>query len=231
MMKNLVLFSGGIDSTTALYWSLERADHVIALTFDYGQRHSVEIRTAQRLLEKLRVPNEVLRIDLSQIGGSALTEKNIPLPEFERIEEIGTEVPVTYVPFRNGIFLSVASAWAEVNSIRDIVCGFNVVDSPSYPDTQKSFVEDMEKAINTGTAAFKEEKPLRILAPFADMKKSEIIEAGLVLNADYSYSISCYAGDEIPCLKCSACLIRKKAWEDAGQKDHLLLRLEKEGKI
>jgi 7-cyano-7-deazaguanine synthase len=231
MMKNLVLFSGGIDSTTALYWALKRADQVCALTFDYSQRHVVEIQVAQRLLKKLKVPHKIFRIDMSQIGGSALTEKRILLPEFERIEEISEDVPATYVPFRNGIFLSVAAAWAEVKNIRQIVCGFNVVDSPRYPDTQASFVRAMEKAINSGTAAFSSGKSFKILAPFVDMKKAEIIDLGLALKADYSYSISCYAGSEIPCQKCSACLIRRKAWEDVGQEDHLLMRLEKEGKI
>ena len=231
MRSSLVLFSGGIDSTTALYWALDRADKVFALTFDYSQRHAVEIDLAKKQLQKLKVAHKVLRIDLGQIGGSALTERNIPLPEFERIEEIKEEIPATYVPFRNGIFLSLAAAWAEVKDIREIVCGFNTVDSPNYPDAQESFVEAMEKAINLGSKAISTGKSIRILAPFVNMKKSEIIEKGLSLGADYSYSISCYAGDEIPCQRCSSCIIRQKAWEEVGRRDPLLSRLEKEGKL
>jgi len=227
----LVLFSGGIDSTTALYWALNHCEKVLALTFDYGQRHRVEASLALQLTKRLRVPQTILHIDLTQIGGSSLTDRNLPLPQYEHLEEIEEGPPSTYVPFRNGIFLALAAAWAEVKGIKEIVCGFNVLDSPHYPDTQKEFVKAMEKAINQGTKAYFTQEKVKIITPFINFKKSEIIKEGLYLGADYSYSISCYAGEEIPCQRCSSCLLRQKAWEEVGSKDPLILRLEKEGKI
>jgi 7-cyano-7-deazaguanine synthase len=229
--ESAVLFSGGIDSTTALYWALNRYDKVYSLTFDYGQRHQREIDMARQLALKLKVPQAVLHLDLSQIGGSSLTDKNLPLPHYERLEEIEEGPPSTYVPFRNGIFLALATAWAEVNGIREIVCGFNVIDSPQYPDTHEGFVKAMEKAINQGTRAYFSREQIKIITPFSNLKKSEIIKEGLSLGADYSYSLSCYSGTEIPCQKCSSCLLRQKAWEELGLKDHLILRLKKEAKL
>jgi len=231
MKKCIVLFSGGIDSTTALYWALNQFGRVYALTFDYGQRHRIEVLMAKKITRKLNVPHKILFFDLKQIGGSSLTDDKIALPEFKRIDDIEGTPPSTYVPFRNGIFLALAASWGEANDIRKIVTGFNIIDSPDYPDTKKEFVEVMENAINVGTASSFGANKFKILAPFVNMKKSEIIKMGLSLRADYSYSISCYAGKEIPCKKCSSCLLRQKAWEELGLKDHLILRLEKEGKI
>lgn len=231
MKKSIVLFSGGIDSTTALYWALNSYQKVHALTFNYGQRHKIEIIMARKITEKLDVHHKILNLDLNQIGGSSLTDSKLPLPEYKNIEEIKGIPSSTYVPFRNGILLSLAAAWAEVEEIKDIICGFNVLDSPNYPDTRKGFVETMEKAINLGTKASLSQEGFRILSPFLNLKKSEIIKKGLSLGADYSYSVSCYKGQEIPCQKCSSCLLRQKAWEEAGLEDPLILRLEKEGKI
>ena len=171
MKKCIVLFSGGIDSTTSLYWALKRFERVHSLTFDYGQRHRIEISMAQRLAKKLGIPQKTLQIDLKQIGGSSLTDTKIPLPEYEKLEEMEEGLPPTYVPFRNGIFLALAAGWAEVEGIKDIICGFNIIDSPNYPDTRKQFVEAMEEAINQGTAASLNDQKMRILAPFVKMKK------------------------------------------------------------
>lgn len=227
----LVLFSGGIDSTTALYWALKRYQRVQPLIFDYGQRHRVEIKMAKKTCQRLGLKPKIIKIDLRQIGGSALTDEKIKVPEFKKTEQIKEGLPATYVPFRNGIFIALGVALAETLNICDLVCGFNVIDSPNYPDTTRSFARAMEKAINEGTGArFKTEK-FRIIAPFLSLKKSEIIRLGLSLGADYSYSVSCYAGGEIPCGQCSSCLLRARAWKEAGQEDHLLARLKKEGKI
>jgi len=231
MEKNTVLFSGGIDSTTALYWALDLDKQTAALTFDYGQKHRVEIGAAQRIADMLEIPHKILRVDLEQIGGSSLTDSSVSIPQMENVSQIQEGLPTTYVPFRNGIFLALAAAWAETQDITGIVCGFNVIDSPNYPDTRETFVKAMEKAINSGTGAALGRKKIGILAPFLNMKKSAIIKKGLALGADYSYSISCYRGSEIPCLQCSSCLLRQKAWEETGMKDPLITRLEKEGRL
>ncbi|MDD8020127.1 MAG: 7-cyano-7-deazaguanine synthase QueC [Acidobacteriota bacterium] len=227
----VVLFSGGIDSTTALYWALKQYQKVQPVIFDYGQRHRVEIKMAKKTCQRLGLEPKIIKTDLRQIGGSALTDEKIRVPGFKKIEEIKEGLPVTYVPFRNGIFISLAAALAETLGIGHLVCGFNVIDSPNYPDTTSSFVRAMEKATNEGTGARLKEKKLRIITPFLKMKKSDIIRLGLSLGTDYSYSVSCYSGQEIPCGQCSSCLLRARAWQEAGQEDHLLLRLKKEGKI
>jgi 7-cyano-7-deazaguanine synthase len=229
--KAIVLFSGGIDSTTALYWARSRYDEVSALSFDYGQRHGVELVLARRLARRLRLPHHILKADLRQVGGSALTDPSIPLPRLGQNEDPGPGLPTTYVPFRNGIFLALASAWAEARGGGDIVCGFNTIDSPNYPDTRASFVKAMQRAIDLGTGAAPNGLRIRIVAPFVRQKKSDIIRLGLSLGADYSFSVSCYRGREVPCGRCSACVLRKRAWEKAGSQDHLLIRLRKEGKV
>jgi 7-cyano-7-deazaguanine synthase len=229
--KAMVLLSGGIDSTTAAYWAKGRYDEVSTLSFDYGQRHRIELRMARRLARRLRLPHSSLKVDLRPIGGSALTDLSVSLPRFSRREDIGSGIPVTYVPFRNGIFLALAAARAEAAGIDDIVCGFNTIDSPNYPDTRPSFVRAMQRAIDFGTASLSDGRRIRLVTPFIRLKKSEIIRLGLSLGADYSYSVSCYGGGEVPCRRCSSCLLRKRAWEEAGTKDHLLVRLRKEGKI
>jgi 7-cyano-7-deazaguanine synthase len=231
MKECLVLYSGGIDSTTALYWARASYKTVTALSFDYGQRHRVELAFSRRLTRRLRIPHQILRIDLRPIGGSALTDSSLPVPEFHSSEDIGPGIPPTYVPFRNGVFLGLAAAWAEVKGIRDIICGFNVIDSPRYPDTRPAFVRAMEKAINLGTKTRAHGRKTRLIAPFIGTKKSEIIRLGLSLGADYSFSISCYRGNEVPCGRCSSCLLRARAWQEAGAADHLLERLRKEGRL
>jgi len=186
---------------------------------------------ARKTCRRLGLRPLVIKVDLQQIGGSALTDEKIKLPTFKKTEDIREGLPRTYVPFRNGIFLSLAAALAERLRISDIICGFNVIDSPNYPDTTAAFVRAMNRAINEGTGAKFSRRKFRIIAPFLKMKKSEIIKLGLKLGADYSYSISCYSGGEVPCGRCSSCLLRQKAWEEVGRRDHLLERLEKEGKI
>jgi 7-cyano-7-deazaguanine synthase len=231
MEKYIVLLSGGIDSTTALYWALNRDKRTTAITFDYGQKNRVEIQAAQRIAAMIEIPQTILRVDFGQIGGSPLTDSSVSIPRMESITQVHEGLPETYVPFRNGIFLALAAAWAETKEIPGIVCGFNVIDSPNYPDTRKVFVEAMEKAINSGTGAAFGKKKIAILAPFLNLSKSAIIKKGIALGADYSFSISCYRGSEIPCLRCSSCLHRQKAWDEAGMKDPLIVRLEKEGKL
>ncbi len=229
MKSCVVLFSGGLDSTTALAWALDRYDDVRTLTFDYGQRHRVEIALARKAARRLGVPHSVLKVDLRQIGGSALTDPRIPLPRSARLSGRRAGPPATYVPFRNGIFLALAAAWAETRNIRDLVCGFHVADSPDYPDTTKGFIEAMEKAVRAGTKAAFGGPKARIVAPLLGLGKPDIIRLGLRLGADYACSVSCYAGAESPCGVCSSCRFRARAWKAVGREDPLITRLRKEG--
>lgn len=231
MKRALVLFSGGLDSTTALYWAIDQSEQVHALTFDYGQRHRIELEFSRRIIANLGVPQKILRINLRQIGGSALTDPATPLPPSSRSIADQDGPPSTYVPFRNGIFLSLASAWAEVQGHTDIVCGFHVLDSPEYPDTRREFVKAMEKAINLGSKASFGQPRINIRVPLLELDKAQIIKKGLALGADYSYSISCYSGAEVPCMECASCQMRQRAWQKVGIEDPFIVRLKKEGKL
>lgn len=230
MTSCVVLFSGGLDSTTALSWALDRYDQAQALTFDYGQRHRIEIATARRTARRLGITHAVLKVDLRPIGGSALTDPAAPLPRPARRPARGAGPPATYVPFRNGIFLALAAAWAEARGVRDLVCGFHVADSPDYPDTTHAFVKAMEKAVRAGTRASFGGPPPRIVAPLLGLGKPDIIRLGLRLGADYAHAVSCYAGAESPCGACSSCRIRARAWKAVGREDPLLARLRKGGR-
>ncbi len=231
MTKSVVLFSGGLDSSTALVWARRRYDKVYPLSFDYGQRHRVELRMAALQARRFRLPHTVLKVDLRPMGGSALTDRSIPVPRFGRRSDIRPGPPATYVPFRNGVLISLAAAWAEPRGILDIITGFNVIDSPDYPDTGPEFVAAMEAALNAGTGAGAGRRMWRILAPFIDFRKSAIIREGLEWGADYAHSVSCYTGRETPCGRCSACLLRRAAFEEVGLPDPLLVRLRKEKKL
>lgn len=231
MNSCVVLFSGGLDSTTALSWARKNYERLEALTIIYGQRHRIEVAMAARTAARLGIKSSVLSVDLGAVGASALTDPSIPVPELDAFPREEPLPSSTYVPFRNGIFLSLAAAWAEARGIGDIVCGFNTLDSPDYPDTRPEFVLAMEQAVRLGTKAGARGASPRIIAPFLNLKKSAIIRLGFALGADYAYAVSCYRGDEIPCGRCAACLFRRRAFEEAGRPDPLLLRLEKEGKI
>ncbi len=233
MLKALVIFSGGLDSTTCLYWALDRFDEVHTLTFDYNQRHKVEVEFAEKTIElaqKIKrkpIHTHSFHIDLTQIGGSALTDSSIEVPKNRKEEEISSGIPITYVPFRNGIFLSIAAAVAETNGIENIIGGWNVLDFSGYPDCRKPFLSACEEAINHGTKMGSEGARFHILTPLIRLKKSEIIKLGKKHGADYSYSYSCYSGEEEPCGECDACILRKRGFEEAGIKDDFLVRIGK----
>lgn len=229
--KAVVLFSGGIDSTTALYWALANFGGATALTVHYAQRHSIEVQMAERIAKRLNIEFRPVTFPLKDIVYSALidNEKEIPTSLATSKNEEG--VPFTYVPFRNGIFLSLAAAFAESRGITDIVTGFNLVDTPDYPDTTEEFTKKMEVAINQGTSASITGRTFRIHAPLIKLSKKDIISMGLELGADYSYSVSCYRGGEMPCLSCPSCDIRNTAFQQLNMEDPLITRLKKEGKV
>ena len=233
-MKNenaVVLFSGGIDSTTALYWARQEFAAVYAIIVNYDQRHSIEVESAQRIARNLGVEATLIRFPLKDIVYSALIDKEKEIPESLAASKDESGVPYTYVPFRNGIFLSIAAAFAESRGIPHIVTGFNLIDSPDYPDTTETFTRKMEDAINQGTSASITGKRFKIHTPLTRKSKQEIILMGFELDVDYSYSISCYRGAEIPCLKCPSCDIRVGAFRQLNREDPLITRLKKEGRL
>ncbi len=220
--KAVVLSSGGLDSTTVMALARSEGYALYSLSFRYGQRHALELEAAQRVAQALGAKEHlVINIDLGKIGGSALTEnRDIPKgrEESARLEEI----PVTYVPARNTIFLSLALAWAEVLGAADIFIGVNALDYSGYPDCRPEYIEAFERLANLATKAGVEGKiKFRIQAPLIRLTKAEIIRKGLALGVDYSLTHSCYdpAPDGRACGQCDSCLLRKKGFREAGIPD------------
>ncbi|MEQ8166223.1 MAG: 7-cyano-7-deazaguanine synthase QueC [Alphaproteobacteria bacterium] len=218
----IVLLSGGLDSATALAVAQSEGYDVAALTFNYGQRHIHEVRAAERVAASRGVEDHVIiKIDLRQFGGSALTA-DIPVPTNRDASEMASEIPVTYVPARNTIFLAFALAHAEVRGSGDIFIGVNRVDYSGYPDCRPEFVRAFEAMANLATrAAVAGEIPVRIHAPLIDLSKSDIIRRGLELDVDYSETTSCYSPGVggTACGVCDACQIRLKGFNEAGIDD------------
>ena len=194
---------------------------VCAISFDYGQRHKYELGSAKKVAEFLGIRNHLtIKLDLRQIGGSALTD-NIEVPKNQPLENIGNEIPVTYVPARNTIFLSIALGYAETVGASHIFIGANAVDYSGYPDCRPKYLEAFEKMANLATKATVEGSQINISAPLLNMSKSEIIQKGQKLGLDYSLTISCYDPPENgqACGNCESCLLRKKGFIEAGIKD------------
>lgn len=228
--KAVVLFSGGLDSTTALVWAVKNFGETLAMMVNYDQRHHIETEMAQITAKRLNIGAHLIRFPLKNIAHSALIDTDKTIPESLAASKDHEGIPFTYVPFRNGIFLSLAAAFAESRGIFNIVTGFNLIDTPDYPDTTEAFTRKMEEAINEGTSASITGKRFKIHTPLIRKSKKEIIEMGLELGADYSYSVSCYRGGESPCLKCPSCDIRNNAFKQLNMEDPLITRLKKEGK-
>jgi 7-cyano-7-deazaguanine synthase len=221
LKKAVVLLSGGVDSATCL--AVARGDGFApcTLTFSYGQRHAVELDAARRVAESLGAAEHLqLEIDLRKIGGSALTAE-IAVPKRGSAAEIGQEIPVTYVPARNTIFLSFALAWAEVLGARDLFIGVNALDYSGYPDCRPEFLEAFERVANLGTKAGVEGDPFHIHAPLLRWTKAQIIRKGAELGVDYSLTHSCYDPDPRgrACGRCDSCLLRKRGFQQAGVPD------------
>ena len=220
MKKAVILLSGGLDSTTALYLAKSQGYEVYSICFDYGQRHDKEIECAKNIADKAGVKEHILvKTNMNAWGGSALTDKNIDIPEGD---ENRKDIPITYVPARNMIFLSYAASYAEVVGAQDIFIGVSQVDYSGYVDCRKEFIEAMENAINQGTVcAVVQDKKIKVQAPFMYMTKTQEVELGMSLGVDYSDTWTCYKGDELPCGTCDSCLLRIKAFKEAGFEDPL----------
>ncbi|MBN2468025.1 MAG: 7-cyano-7-deazaguanine synthase QueC [Deltaproteobacteria bacterium] len=221
--KAVVLFSGGIDSTTIMALVKKEGSAIYALSFDYGQRHAVELEKAKESARQFGVARHlVIPLNLSQIGGSALTSPAIPVPKDIHAEAIGGTIPPTYVPARNTIFLSYALAWAEVLEVQDIFIGVNAIDYSGYPDCRSEYIHAYENMANLGTKTGVEGKlRFRIRTPLIGLTKAEIIKTGLALGVDYSISHSCY--DPFPdgkaCGRCESCRLRLQGFKAAGVDD------------
>lgn len=223
MKKAVVLLSGGLDSTTALYLAKSKGYEVYALSFNYGQRHKKEIQCARNAAKSAGAADFILvTTNMNAWGGSALTDKNIDVPKSHLETD---EIPVTYVPARNMIFLSYAASYAEAIGAQDIFIGVSEVDYSGYVDCRHEFIEAMENAINLGTVcAVEHGKKIKIHAPFLHMTKAEEIKLGMKLGVDYSKTWTCYNGNELACGVCDSCKLRLKAFKEAGFRDPLKYR-------
>jgi len=222
--KAIVLLSGALDSTTVLAAATNEGFDIIALTFNYGQRHNYEIECAKEIATSYNITkHQIANIDLGSIGGSALTD-DIDVPKNRDAGEMNSEIPITYVPARNTIFLSYALALAEVENSFNIFIGVNALDYSGYPDCRPEYIDSFQKMGRLATKyGVEETEKLQIHTPLIDLKKSEIIKLGIELGVDYSKTHSCYdpLGKDEPCGKCDACLLRIKGFLDAGTSDPL----------
>jgi len=221
--KAVVLLSGGLDSATTLAVARSDGFQCYALTFTYGQRHEREIEAAKKVAESLSAAeHRIIKIDLAAFGGSALTDSAIDVPKDRANLTGSSQIPVTYVPARNTIFLSYALAWAEVLGAFDIYIGVNSTDYSGYPDCRAEFIDAFEKTANLATAAVVEGKSrYRIHTPIIEMTKARIITTGIKLGVDYSLTHSCYDPDSMgrSCGRCDSCRLRLKGFAEAGLKD------------
>lgn len=213
----VVLLSGGLDSATTLAWAIAEGYQCHTISFNYGQRHAAELLSAERLSRQLgALTHRVVNIDLAQMGGSALTDASIPVPEME-----STGIPLTYVPARNTVFLSYSLALAEVLTARHIFIGVNAVDYSGYPDCRPEFIAAFEQMANLATKAGVEGQTVSIHAPLQFLSKAEIIQTGMRLGVDFAQTVTCYQADEDgrACGVCDACRLRHEGFVQAGVVD------------
>jgi len=214
--KAVVLLSGGLDSTTVLAMAKATGAECYALSFNYGQRCRAELLAAERIAKAMGAQHQVINIDMGKIGGSALTDDRIDVPEDEP-----EGIPVTYVPARNTVFLSFALGWAEVLGAQEIYIGVSAVDYSGYPDCRPEFIEAFEQMANLATKAAVEGEPIKIQTPLMKMSKAETVQAGVALGVDYGLTVSCYQADAAgrACGKCDSCRLRRKGFTAAGLTD------------
>ena len=221
-MRAVCLLSGGLDSSVCLALARSQGFECYALSFDYGQRHRVELESAVRVAQSLGAAQHlVVPIDLRVFGGSALTS-DIAVPKGRSAAQMTAEIPITYVPARNTVFLSLALAWAEVLGCANIFIGVNALDYSGYPDCRPEFIEAFEEMANLATKAGVEGRMgLKIHTPLIRLSKAEIVKLGAQLGLDFSLTHSCYDPDEAgrPCGQCDSCVLRRKGFEEAGVRD------------
>lgn len=215
--KAVILLSGGLDSATIVAMAKAQGFACYTMSFDYGQRHRAELQAAERVARQLGVvEHKVIGLDLNGIGGSALTDPDIAVPETP-----GEGIPITYVPARNTVFLSLALGWAEVLGARHLFIGVNAVDYSGYPDCRPEFVEAFERLANLATKAGVEGDTFKIEAPLQFLSKAQIVQAGSQLGVDYALTVSCYQADDEgqACGRCDSCRLRAEGFKAAGISD------------
>ncbi len=220
MKKAIVLLSGGLDSATVLYMALNKNYDCRCLIFDYGQRHKKEVRRAVKIAKAVDCDYKIIKLPFFW-GGSSLLDKKAPLRR-RSVKEIGKDIPSTYVPSRNTVFLSVAASAAEAAGAGAIFMGANALDYSGYPDCRPEYFRAFEVLLKKGTKAGAEGRRVRIITPLIGKTKAEIIKIGGRLKVPYHLTWSCYAGEKMPCMKCDACLLRQKGFQEAGVKDTLI---------
>lgn len=220
MKKAVVLLSGGLDSAVTLARTKEDRYEPCALSFDYGQRHGKELESARDIAAHFKVKeHKVLKIDLTKIGGSALTDDSISIPEERNPEEIGADIPMTYVPARNIIFLSLALGYGEAIDADAIFIGANALDYSGYPDCRPEFFKAFSEMARLGTKRGSEGRPIQIEHPLINMTKAEIVKEGARLKVPFQLTWSCYRGQKKACGTCDSCLLRLKGFREAGIED------------
>ncbi len=217
--KAVALLSGGLDSATTLYLARAKGFFCYTLSFDYGQRHLRELESARKLAEAAKSPLEIVRFSLPW-KGSALLDPSLSLPKGRSPEAMQKEIPATYVPARNTIFLSFAASWAETLEASFIYIGANALDFSGYPDCRPDYFTAFNRMIEKGTK--EKESPIQIIAPLVDKTKAEIIQIGRKLGVPYELTWSCYEGTDVPCGSCDSCILRAKGFREAGIEDPLL---------
>ncbi|HEX6922388.1 MAG TPA: 7-cyano-7-deazaguanine synthase QueC [Bacillales bacterium] len=216
--RAVVVLSGGLDSTTCMGMAKEKGYELYPITFSYGQRHDREVEQAKKVAEFFGAQERHRIVDIgffNQIGGSALTDDSLTVPT----DGVEDDIPATYVPARNMIFLSLASAYAEVIGAEAVVIGVSAVDYSGYPDCRPEFIESMERTVNLATKTGVTGQSIQIQAPLIDLTKKETVEEGLRLNVPYHLTTSCYQGDEKACGECDSCRLRIKGFKEAGARD------------
>lgn len=217
----VVLLSGGLDSVTCLYWAKANYANVTAVSFNYGQRHDSELNAAKKIAATAQVNHRIIDIDLAQLGGSALTDASLVVPDAKQTDfsdnQHNDSIPITYVPARNTIFLSYALALAEVTQSNAIVIGVNAVDYSGYPDCRPEYIAAFEKMANLATKASVMGNPLHIATPLLHLSKAEIIKLGVSLGVDYALTVSCYRADSEgrACGHCDSCYLRQQGFLQA----------------
>lgn len=220
-MKNaIILFSGGLDSTTCLAYAKSKEFNCYALSFNYDQRHSIELSAAKKIAEFFNVPHIIVNLPIAQFGQSALTDLTLDVPEYKDNQSI----PITYVPARNTIFLSFAIAWAEVLKVNDIFIGVSSVDYSHYPDCREDYIKAFEVVANLATKSAREGESIQLHAPLMFLSKAQTIQLGMSLGVDYKMTISCYKASSSgeACGTCDSCILRKKGFQTAKVKDPTL---------